>query len=63
MPVAIRGREHSDVDGSLAMIADSAKRARTAAGSRGRLKHSQQLRLRFQIAFADFAKKQRAAVG
>ena len=45
------------------MIADSAKRARTAAGSRGRLKHSQQLRLRFQIGLADFVQKQRAAVG
>ena len=27
MQVAIRGRDHSDVGGSLAMIADSAKRA------------------------------------
>ena len=62
MQVAIRGRDHSDVGGSLAMIADSAKRARTAAGSHGRLKHSQQLRLRFQITLADFVQKQRAAV-
>ena len=68
--VAISGGDHADVDGNLAMIADSADgsvgrpaRARTGAGSAGRLQHSQQLGLRLQIAFADFVQKQRAAVG
>ena len=67
--VAIGGGDHADVDGNLAMIADSADgsvrrpaRARTGAGSAGRLQHSQQLRLGLQIAFADFIQKQRAAV-
>ena len=61
--VAIGGGDHSDVDGNLAMIADSTDRARTGAGSAGRLQDSQHLRLRLQIAFADFIQKQRAAVG
>ena len=61
--VAIGGGDHADVDGNLAMIADAADRARTGAGSAGRLQHSQQLCLGLQIAFADFIQKQRAAVG
>ena len=68
--VAIGGGDHADVDGNLAMIADSADgsverpaRARTGAGSAGRLQNSQQLRLGLQIAFADFIQKQRGSVG
>ncbi len=61
--VAIGGGDHADVDGNLAMIADSADRSRTGAGSAGRLQHSQQLRLGLQIAFADFIEKQRATGG
>ena len=61
--VAIGGGDHADVDGNLAMIADSADRPRNGASSAGRLQHSQQLRLGLQIAFADFIQKQRAAVG
>ena len=45
------------------MIADSADRAETGAGSAGRWQHSQQLGLGFQIAFADFVQKQRATGG
>ena len=61
--IAIGGGDHADVDGNLAMIADSADGSLGGSASGGRLQDSQQLGLRLQIAFADFVQKQRAAVG
>lgn len=52
--VAIGGSDHADVDGDLAMIADSADGSLSGSASGGRLQHSRQLGLGLQIAFADF---------